>query len=170
MPIETLTYTYTTQAEIERIWSAAAGLLRADDDQDGVAESGVWDDVVNEATDTVNLYLERWYDAEDMANNLWVRRAATWIGAHLLSLRRGDSGNYFDRYERILAALQEIWEGKRQVPRLAQRADTTPAMSNLRVDQRFAIQKIRVQQSTSTGGTSSRQDLDPQYPWGEWYP
>ena len=170
MTVETLTYTYTSQTEIERIWSSAAALLRTDDDQDDVAESGVWDDIVNEATDTVNLYLEKWYEPSDMAENLWVRRAATWVGAHLLSLRRGDPGNYFDRYERIIAVLQEIWEGKRQVPRLAQRADTSPAMSNLRVDQRFAVKKIRVQESISTGGTSSRQDLDSQYPWGEWYP
>lgn len=167
--VEILTYTYTSQAEIERIWSSAAAMLRTDDDQDGVAESGVWDDVVNEATDTINFYCEKWYEPQDMAQNLWIRRAATWIGAHLLSQRRGNPGQYTDRHDRIIAFLEEVCAGKKQVPRLAQRADFTPALSNLRVDHRFATKKIRVQQQTSTGGTSGRQDADPYY-LDQWYP
>ncbi|HUT88744.1 MAG TPA: phage protein Gp36 family protein [Thermoguttaceae bacterium] len=161
--VETLPQTYTSQAEIERIWSSAAALLRTDDNQDGQPEAGVWDDIVAEATDAVNFCCEKWYEPADMANNLWIRGAATRIGAYLLSQRRGDPGQYTSQYERVIADLEQVESGKKQVPRLAQRADFTPAMSNLRVDHRFATKKIRVQQQISTGGTSARQDADPVY-------
>ena len=169
MTVETLTYTYTSQAEIERLLSTAGALARVDDDLDGSAESGVWEDVVDEATDEINFHCEHLYEPSDMANNLWVRRRATLIGAYLLSQRRGDSGLYHERYQKLIEVLELVRDGKRQIPRLPTKDDYTPAMSNLRVDHRFGSRKIRVQRTTSTGGTSGRQNLDPSYLDG-WYP
>lgn len=160
MPTETLSYTYTTQAEIERLFSAVGALRRADDDADGVAETSVWNDVIYEATDEVNLYLERWYEPEDMANNLWIRRQASWIGAHHLSQRRGNPAIFQDAYDRATNLLEKVFMGQMQVPRLPQRSDLTPSMSNLAVDLSYVRKRIRVQQTISTGGTSSRQDQE----------
>ena len=36
----------------------------------------------------------------------------------------------------------------------------TPAMSNIRVDDRYYTRKIRVNPNISTGGTTGEQDLD----------
>lgn len=157
---ETLNYVYTTEAEIQRIWSPQGVLLRTDADEDGVSDDGVITDAVYDATDTVNLYCETWYSPNDMAENQWVRRNATWIAAHLISLLRGDPGYYHARYERCIEFLERVNEGKLQIPRLPFRFDMQPAMSNLRVDQRYTTKKIRVQPSTSVGGIGSRQDLD----------
>ncbi len=170
MMVETLTYTYTTQAEIERLISAAGASLRTDDDQDGSPESGVWQDVIDEATDTINFYCESHYEPVDLTDNLWVRRSATLIGAYLLCQRRGDPGLYHDRYAKVIEMLEKVAFGRMQIPRLQTKEDFSPAASNLRVDHRFGTRKIRVQRQTSTGGTSARQDVDPSYMGDEWYP
>jgi hypothetical protein len=154
---------YTSQTEIERIWSANAVTLRTDEIG---STTDYWDEVNEEATDIVNLYASIWYEESDMYSNRFVRRLATWIGCYLVSLRRGDPGQYYAQYERVIDILEKIQKGILQIPRLGTRADITPALSNMRVDDRFSINKVRVQPSVSTGGTSSRQDLDPQYPAG----
>lgn len=161
--VETITYTYTTADEIKRIFSTAAVELRVDDDEDGyvnTTEDDVYTDIVYDATDVINLYLEQWYDPSDMAENSWIRRQATWIGCYLLSQRRGNPSQYNKRYEEVIAQLEKIQEGKLQVPRLPHRADFTPALSNYRIDDRNQVQKIRVQPNISTGGTSARQHTD----------
>ena len=163
--VETLTHRYTTQAEIERIWSIKAAASRVDDDSDGSTESELWNDVIDEATDEVNLYAENWYDPADMVNNKWVRRQASYIGAYFLSQRRGDPGRFHQLYERIIATLEKIRDGLMQIPRLGQRENQVPSISNYRVDDRYRIAKTRVQPTISTGGTSGNQHLDPT--WSE---
>lgn len=160
--VETLTYTYTSVAEIRRIYSTDAVNLRLDDDDDGYVSptDDVYTDLVYEATDMVNLYCEQWYDPSDMAENSWVRRQATWIACYLLSQRRGNPSQYGKRYEEIVGLLEKVQAGQLQIPRLPHRADFTPAVSNFRVDDRFQVRKTRVQPTISSGGTSSRQDLD----------
>lgn len=163
--VETIQYLLTSQVEIERIWSEEAALDRADDDNDGQAETDVWSDIITEATDECGFYLEMWYDPADYVNNAWCRRAASVCGAFFLSQRRGMEAQYVSRYERIIAKLEAIAAGRLQIPRLPQRADLTPSMSNYSVSNQYAVSKIRVQPSISTGGTSSRQNLDQSLIW-----
>lgn len=164
MSVETVSYTYTSEAEINRVFSDSAVDLRVDD-LTGSELTTFWTEIVIEATDMVNFYCELYYDPVDMQDNRWIRRQATYLGCYLLSIRRGNPEQYTQQYDRVLADLQLIAEGKRQVPRLPTRGDLTPAMSNMRVDDRFTISKVRVQPSISTGGSSSNQHIDPIYPW-----
>jgi len=168
MAVETLTYTYTSQTEIERLWSVTGALYRADDDSDGAAETNVWDDIVDEATDVVNLYILRWYDEEYATNNKWVRRVASIIGAYLLSTRRGNPPQFESQYERVMAQLEQVGSGTFRIPRLPMRDDFTPSMRNYRVDHRFRVPKIRTVQQISTGGVYSGEHVEPDYVY-EWW-
>ena len=72
-----------------------------------------------------------------------------------------------DRMQEVIVLLEEITRHDRIIPRLPTRADLTPAMSNLHIDDRFRTHKIRVHPTISTGGTSGKQDLSPRFPF-EW--
>ena len=160
MSTETLTYVYTSRTEIARLFSETAVQLREDDDDDGTAESGVIQDCVDEATDTINLYCFDWYEAAAMSENLTVRRWATLIGCYLLSQRRGNPAQFKDRYEELIARLERIQTGELHVPRLATKKDFTPGVSNYSINDRFRIKKVRVEQQISTGGRHATQDID----------
>ena len=95
--VEVIASLYSSQSEIERLIGENGASLRADDTMDNEAESGIWDDIIAEATDTVNLYTTQ-YTPAGKASNLWVRKQASWIGAYLLTLRRGDPGLFQDRF------------------------------------------------------------------------
>jgi len=168
MTIETLSDVYTTREEIETIFGKR-GVSSHIDDQDlgnvpyDDAEQetdDIWDGIVVDATDEINIYCLNWYASADMKNNKWVRRQASYLGCYYLSIRRGDPGQYAARREEILLSLQKIANGQMQIPRLATRGDLTPGSSNYTVDDRYRINKIRVQPSISQGGTYTNEDLD----------
>lgn len=161
------TNAFTSVAEIQRIWSVEGAAVRASDDEYGTEtpepEEGVWQDVIAEASDTIVLYVQNHYDSATLTTNAWVRRQAAWIGAYLLSMRRGNPSVFTARYQEIIANLERIRTGQLQVPGAVVRSNEAPALSNLIIDDRFRISKIRVVPQTSTGGTSGKQHLDPTY-------
>lgn len=167
MAVETLANTYTSEAEIQRIAYGAAGADALADDLSTTDDATLWTEVVEDATDFVNQYALRMYEAADMADNRWVRSRATWIAAHLFSQRRGNPSLFSERFEQIKQELIDVAEGRMTIPRLTPRDDFTPAMSNLTVDPHFSIQKVRVVPSISTGGSSGRQHVAYYYPY-EW--
>lgn len=163
--VEVLAYTYTSEAEMQRLFSNKGVDLRVDDLED---PTNTFTDIISEATDTINFYAELYYDPEDLNNSILIRRWATWIGVYLLSQRRGNSAQYEARYIEIINILEQISSGDRIIPRLATREDFTPAMSNVHVDDRFRVHKLRVHPTISTGGASGKaQDLSPRFPF-EW--
>lgn len=169
MTIETLSDVYTTRSEIERIYGQRGVTSHVDDqdlgdipDDDTTEMSDdIWEGVIQDATDEINLYCLGYYTASDLKNNVWVRRQASYLGCYYLSIRRGDPGQYANRRDDILGLLQRIQAGNMQIPRLATRGDLTPGMSNYSVDDRFRTNKVRVKPSISTGGTYNNEDIDP---------
>lgn len=155
MAVETILYPFTTRDEIERLFGEKAVKLRQEDLQGGDLTL-YWTDLIADATTKMQAYLEMYYEPADLANSRWVRVRATWIGAFLLSQRRGNPAQYLSRYQEIMEELQAIAAGILQVPGLPTRADFTPAMNNLIVDDRYALAKLRVHDPISTGGTSGR--------------
>lgn len=158
--MESISYLYTSPAEIERLLGFVGVSAYADDTGEGEEESGVVQDAIEEATDTINVYLEQWYHPSDMANNKWIRRKATYLAAYILTRRRGNPGMYEEEYQRITSLLEDIRLGRKQVPRLPWRSDFTPAVDNVVVDHRFMVDKVRVQQQISSTGTPAR-PIDP---------
>jgi len=156
-------YDLTTRAELERVWSRTGVDLRLDDDGTGDDQTDSLQDVIDEASQTIYLYLENWYEPSDLRASKIVRRWANKVGCYFLSKRRGDPGQYEDEYQRVLAILERIQAGQLQVPGLANRGNMCPSLSNYRIDDHFTTSKVRVQPATQVGGTYDRQDNDPQW-------
>lgn len=155
-----LAQTYTTQAEIERLMSKKSSELYVDDTGVGIADDPeIWDDAINESTDMVNMYTQMWYEATVLVTNSWCRRVATWIAAHLITMRRGNPGAYSDRYYDYIAMLERVKKGELQIPGAYQRAAMIPMGTNYSIDDRYPINKLRVQPSTSVETDSPRRDI-----------
>jgi hypothetical protein len=166
MALEVLPYIYTDQDAIERLYSEN-GVSLSLDDLTGAEQTTFWTEITSEATDVVNQYAELYYAPIDINDSSWVQRRATWIAAYFLSQRRGNPAIFGDRYDEIIEELKAVYRGELLIPRMPTREDMTPAMSNLIVDDRFRVHKLRVHPTISTGGVSSRQDMSPRFPW-EW--
>lgn len=165
MPGETVPYIYTTEAEIQSLFGAEAVTLLTDDNQDGTGDSTLSDAACLDATDYINLYCSLRYNESDMVNNQWVRRQATYLAAYFLSMRRGNPQRYLSAYERITAVLERINRGELMIPRLPTRSDYAPGVTNYRVDDRFHVNKTRVQPTITSGTDTGDQDLDVNYPY-----
>ena len=159
-----LAYTYTDKEAIMRLYGNS-GVQSNIQDLNSFNLQEWWIEVVSDASDVINQYCWELYLPEDLATSRWVKTRATWIGAHILSQRRGNPALFGVRYQEILGELLMIKEGALKIPELPTRYDMSPAMSNLVVDDFFQVAKIRVQQTISSGGTSGRQDLAYLWPW-----
>ena len=155
MPGINYAYTYTSINEIERLISISGSGAWLDD-LNGNDITSYYNEIVQDATGTINQYLEKLYEPLDMSTSFWVRRRATYIAAYHLTKRRGDPGLYGDDYVRIMEELMEASEGLIQIPGLAFSSGMVAVMQNVLVDQRFNRAKSRVVASISTD-TSGRQ-------------
>jgi hypothetical protein len=169
MPVETLTYTYTSQDEISRLISIAGTNLRISD-LTSTMKTEYWVELIAEATDVINQYCIWKYDAADMADNRWVRSRATWIALVLLCRRRGNDvpKSVLARYNEIMEELQKVHDYLLEIPRLNTSSENTPSMSNIHVDPRYTSRKIRVNPNISVGSLSAQQDLSYQYAY-DWF-
>jgi phage gp36-like protein len=164
MAVSAPDYLYTSQADIERLMSVKSAELYVDDIQVGQQDDpDVWTDVIYQATDIVNMYVQNYYAPEDLVNNSWVHRMTTWLAAHYLTQRRGNPGAYNDLYNEALFWLEKVQTGRYQIPRVPQRAWVVPAVSNYVIDDRFPVNKIRTQPSTMVGPRTAEQDIAPVY-------
>ena len=144
--------THTTQAEMESIFGVDAILMRVDDnDSDSLesTETTYLEDVIDEATVELETYLIHRYALATITASTWARRACAYIAIHILSQRRGDPGQYCDRYTHYLEQLTRIRDGKGVLPRSGTRHEEGALMSNLVVDDRHARAKLRVQPDIS---------------------
>ena len=163
-PLPTL---LSSRAEVESIFSEIGIKLRIDDDLDGVT-----DGTGGTANDTQKLidalveasdegYENLWqYKPEDLALSLWVRRRVSYIACHLISIRKGNPGQYCDKYEQYLQQFKDVRRGKKQIPRLAKTRLYTATMSNVVVDHWHGYQKLRTMTEASEGATDPRQFED----------
>lgn len=169
MPVETLSYTYTSQAEIESLYSSEGVSLRIDD-LTGSALTNFWTEWIADATTIIRSYCEGTYSDEDLSISHWVRRRATWIAAYLMSQRRANPAQFQPRYEEIMEELERVRTGELTIPGVPMRADLSPSVDNLVIDDRMFLRKQRVQSGISAGGTSARLNNAYEYPYDWlWY-
>jgi len=154
---ESLAYTYTTQAEMEKVVGKATFMNLVDPDGDRYEDTTIVDGLCYDATDEMNFFCAHRYDPEDMANNAWVRRTASWLGCYFATALGGNPEHFQAQAERVLQRLQLIHDGSHQIPRLALRADLTPSMSNLRIEPWHSDSPVRVTATDIVGGSYSEQ-------------
>jgi phage gp36-like protein len=160
---ETLAYTYTTQAEIQRL-AGRVGVNNIMQDLVGTDVADMWEEVIADATTTIDSYAAQVYNQSDLATSRWVRSRATWIAAYRLSMRKGNNDNFAERYSEIIEELEKVKSLILMIPNIPLSADMSPVMSNVNVNPHYNTKKIRVQPEISTGGSRERQDVDWQ-PW-----
>jgi hypothetical protein len=115
---------------------------------------------IRDAEQTIISRLNGFFSPEAMIGNSWIESRATWIASHYISRRRGNEHYFFDMYEEALRELDAIGTGELPPPAdIPLRAYSMPSMSNIIIDNRFGIHKIRVRPTISVGETYAGQDI-----------
>lgn len=149
---------YCTQSDVEAIWSEWAVEVRLDDDEDGDADAGLIDDIIEMATTKMNKYLFRRYLPSVVAASAWAKWACAYIASYHLAIRRGNipPAPIQAEYESYKQLLEEIESGKQSLPAddglSPERFDNFPSVTNYHVDGRHRWAKVRRVDATSTGG------------------
>lgn len=148
-----ITNTYCTESDIQRLFSSAGVVAFSDHDNDGVSDTGVVDDCINHASQEIELYCRRRYDAIGLAASSLVNRWTTVLATAYLCERRGNAvpESLAKEAARILEdILPKVASGELSLPGIAFAQDLRPMHSNLTVDRRYRYSKIRVQQANSS--------------------
>ena len=167
------TLLYTSQTEMESIFGELGVQLRLDDDEDNIFSTPETDrinDIITEATDICNQWLEHYYDPTELETSRWVHRRASWIACHLLARRLGNPDQFSSEHAQAIEDFKMIFKGKHFIPRLTPYTNFQPSVSNQTVDYRYFRSKLRTDVDTSRGGLNGAvQPLDfwPA-PWG-WF-
>jgi len=150
--------TYSTRSDVEAIWSPAAVIRSADDDQDGslsAAEEGYITRAIERAANKMNAVLETRYVLADLAGNAWYRDANAAIAAYLLATRRGNPApeEIQRQHAECQADLDEILAGRLKVPHAEESRETIPTVTNFDTQLHARRTKVRRVNETSTGGS-----------------
>lgn len=161
---------YCTEAELNRFLSANGVIDFADHDDDNVADVGVVDDSINQATEEIDVWARQRHTQAQLQTSTLINRWCVVIAARFLCHRRGNvvPDTIEREWERLAdpetGLLVKLSQGRVQLPGIALRDDLRPTWSNLKVDRRFRHSKIRVTSSNSSDApTALTQDteLDP---------
>ncbi len=156
-------YPFTTKEEIERMLTAQGLLLQMDDSRNQIldqAELDALDEIIDWATEQVELQLGEYYDSEKLKDSPIVRRWATIYACYFLSRRRGRPGVFRELVQEAEEWMALIVSGARELPRVPRRDTAAPVMTNYVIDERYRTRKIRTQDATSTGSSYPGQDSD----------
>lgn len=164
---------YATESDLESILSEFGVEVRADDDQDGDADTGIVDAVLQRGAVRVNKFLLRRYEPAVIAASKEAIWANAYFSAEELCKRRanGVPQPILDEVERITKDLQTIKDGKEHLTTddgmATPRHDRRPMMSNLAIDGRYGRAKVRRTTTTSTGPNQADglKRNDEQYPY-----
>ena len=150
-----LSYTYCTQADVERILSAAGVRDRLDDDEDQLVSSTeheAWTDILAGATDTVNFYCWSMYSPENLATSNFITNITAKLAAYHLCTRRGNPApeSIQEQAQKAEEMLQRVYENSHPLPNVPLRRALAPAWSSIYCDPRYNHRVIRVERNAST--------------------
>jgi len=156
MPL--LSTTYCTVSEVQRFLSTVGAVAYADHDDDGVADTDVIEDCINQATEEIDGYAGQRHTQVALTGSSLVTRWCVIIASYFLAIRRGNPPpeSLALEFNRILdpdsGMLARVAAGKYQLPRV-------------RIDRRWPNSKIRVTRANSSdAATELEQDHSTEYP------
>lgn len=159
---------FTTIEEIERLFSEVGVELRLDDGSDTAPtllvpsplyKGTIIDEIISDASEFIWQYTWTRYLETQLTNNKWVRRRATYIACHFLSMRRGNPGQFIDRFELIKEELQLVYSEILHIPDATVSVSSKPVISNHVIDNRGYGPVQRVTRD-STGGYTGQRTTD----------
>jgi phage gp36-like protein len=140
---------YCDHGDINRRLSNEGTKLRTQDygDSPTGGEMGAVDDAIWDATETINYYCFTHYEPGHLKTSGWINRRAVDLAVYLLSIRRGNTptASMEKLYKQAIMWLEGVHSAKYEVPGIPVRATQAPAFSNVRIDQRYPVQRIRVE-------------------------
>jgi Mu-like prophage protein gp36 len=150
MPVVTV---YCTEADMQRLFSAAGVQSFGDHEQTGAPVDDVTDDCIDQATEEINLFCRQYYLAADLANSTLINRWCTVLSVYFLCQRRGNPvpESIQAEFERIMLYLERVRTGEMKLPDVPYAANLSPSFSNMTVDRRFPASRVRVEQRSSDG-------------------
>jgi len=148
---------YSSQAEVARqLGQNALDLMLEDWESNDTSQ--VWDDVLDEVDETIDLYITHKYPAHSFSNT-FLRRIATKMSCNLISGRRGNPALYIREANLAMEKLQDIRAGQLNIPgNILPIGNTGPVVRNY-IMQPFAYHPMRVETTKSTGDSYSRLDM-----------
>lgn len=153
------TYGFTNEDRIMLLYSQL-GLDNILSDLTGDDVDASVNQFISDAEQTIMIRIGRYFDATDLAGNLWIASRATWIAAYYISQRAGQEHYFQGKFDEAIRELDAMATGEiPPLPDVPLKAYSYPSMSNLVVDDRFTIDKIRVQRSISVGETYPGQSI-----------
>jgi hypothetical protein len=146
---------FTSQAEVLRIIGSFAGDLLTEDA--GPVDT-LWAEVIEDADETIAMYIQHYYDPATHKTNGWLRRRATVLAANIISQRRGNNPLYVSRADRVYEQLSMIESGNTHIPDSIPRARFAPVVRNYTIQNRMQRHPQRVDTTKSTGTDYPNQD------------
>jgi hypothetical protein len=150
-----LEYTYCTETDVDTLLSAEAKNLWLDDNSDHAVDSTerarLTTQGINWATSRVNFYCQRRYESSDLADSWLVNDWATVVAVRWLCTRRGNSvpQSIQALYDEVIGDLEQVRDGKMQLPDIGSRSVEWMVWSNVKVDWRYPLRRVRVQRPIS---------------------
>lgn len=167
---------YCSENEIISVLSESGIDYSADDNRSGEAEgreASFVAEAIQRAEVRINQYLMQRYDLTTMPGNKWIKWCCATFAGVFLMRRRGETApdgliNQAMEYE---TWLHNVWVNNALIPTDAEDTNTAQLlhqnsgimMSNLAIDQRFRVSKVRSVPRISTGPQSSKTVRHPDY-------
>ena len=154
-PPQALAVLYTDRESVASMLSDIGVDLRLDDDGNQTIDARELSRMelyaANIATARVNGFCRAKYSVSEMARSWEVYDWATTIAARWLCGRRCNPVPEVISafYEEVIESLKEVRAGVRQIAELAPSDEMWPVWSNIVVDHRYLLRKIRVQRRIS---------------------
>lgn len=160
---------FCSATDLDTYLSATGVLSRADDNKDGTSEPLAIAMAINVGTLEVAKYIQRRYLATQLANSMLVNYFATVFACAFLCRRRGNPlpESLAEELDVIIGQLEDIRDGRLDIPDVMERTARSPVVVNQRADARFSRPLRRqLNQSTPTGKKSNTGiDFSDQINW-----
>jgi hypothetical protein len=140
---------YSSEAEVMRLLGERSIAMMMED-WESTDKSAVWNQLLQTVDANIDQFITQHYRRSAVISNTWVRTNATFMTAHLLSLRRGNPGVYLRANEEAYERLNDIRNGRLHIPGAAPLGRQAPVVRNYRM-QNFMHHPVRVIESKSTG-------------------
>lgn len=153
----------TSQEEIERLFSSD-GVDNHLEDLVGDNFATTLNEILVRASERVMLYMRPHYAIADVVGNYWVREQATYIAAHLISLRCGNPSLYTDMFQLVLDDLERVRRGELDP---AIKSTARPVVQTPGVNARL-LDTLYTKDRRSTRTLPKQRTYDPLSGWLGW--
>lgn len=155
---------FTSYSEMKLLLGDRGTSLRLDDQS--ITESAIEQALIH-ADQTIRFYTDRFYRAEALVGNAWVKDRATVLAVNYLSTRRGNKELFASQYARIIEQLEligkDFW-----IPDAVPFATPSPSVRNQKVVATGSSMPLKIDGNNSTGGGYPGEDFGPTWVDNYW--